>query len=62
MSELSRTEVEVMELLIKGLSNKQISVARFTLEQTTKFHLRNIFEKLGVENRVSAAIIYIIWS
>jgi DNA-binding NarL/FixJ family response regulator len=52
--QLTPREIEVLELLAKGLSNKEIaSVLNFT-DFTAKAHVRNILEKLGVEDRTSA--------
>ncbi|MFG2823560.1 LuxR C-terminal-related transcriptional regulator [Kitasatospora sp. NPDC048365] len=56
---LSRREVEVLQLLADGLSNRQISSQLFISEATAKSHLTNIYAKLGVESRgaaVAAAI------
>ena len=51
---LSKTEIEIIELLKKGLSNKSISIQCSISENTVKFHLKNIFKKLDVHNRVEA--------
>ncbi len=52
--QLTPREIEVLELVAKGLSNKQIaSVLNFT-DFTAKAHVRNILEKLGVEDRTGA--------
>jgi two-component system NarL family response regulator len=54
-SDLTQRELEVLQLLIKGLSNKEIGeVLRFT-ENTAKFHIKNILSKLGVSDRTEAA-------
>jgi DNA-binding NarL/FixJ family response regulator len=52
---LTPREVEVWRLLSSGASNAEISKALFVSESTVKFHVRNIFHKLGVKNRVEAA-------
>ena len=41
-------EIEVVVLLIKGLDNIEIAQKRFTCEKTVKFHLTNIFKKMGI--------------
>jgi two-component system NarL family response regulator len=46
-SELSVREVEVLELIAKGMSNKEIAHALFITEGTVKFHVINILNKLG---------------
>ena len=51
---LSEREREILALLASGMSNKQIA-ARLTISaNTVKFHLRTIYSKLGVRNRVQA--------
>ena len=51
---LSKTEIKIMELLEKGLSNKSISLQCGISENTVKFHLKNIYKKLEVHNRMEA--------
>jgi len=48
---LSRREVEVSLCCAQGLTNAEIGVRLEVSEQTVKFHLRNIFAKLGVKRR-----------
>ena len=53
---LSPRQIEVLELLAKGLSNKEIaSVLGFTTDGT-KAHLRAIFARLGVADRTEAVV------
>jgi len=52
---LTPREKEVWQLLSNGASNAEISKELFVSESTVKFHIRNIFHKLGVKNRVEAA-------
>ena len=52
--QLSAREVEVLELAAKGLSNKEIARVLGRAEDTIKVHLRNVFDKLGVEDRTEA--------
>ncbi len=52
---LTMREKEVLELLTQGKSNKEIAVALAIAENTVKNHLKNILEKLHLENRVQAA-------
>jgi DNA-binding NarL/FixJ family response regulator len=56
--ELSAREWDVLELTAKGLTNPQIAEALAVSENTVKFHLQNIFQKLGVNNRTEAAGFY----
>lgn len=51
---LSVREMEVLEELAQGASNKEIARALDLTEHTVKFHLKNIFAKLGVERRGQA--------
>lgn len=53
---LGRRETEVLELLPKGLSNKQIASALHIAESTVEHHLTSIYSKLGVNGRIQAAI------
>jgi len=54
--ELTDREVEILELVVKGLTNKEIADALFISENTVKIHLRNILDKLHLENRIQAAV------
>jgi DNA-binding NarL/FixJ family response regulator len=54
--ELSQREMEVLQLLIKGRSNKEIGSALFLCEDTVKAHLKTLFGKLKVQDRTEAAI------
>ncbi len=56
--DLSTREWEVLELAAKGLTNPQIADQLSVSENTVKFHLQNIFQKLGVNNRTEAAGFY----
>ena len=48
---LSPREEEVVELVVRGFTNRQISGALFISEHTVQRHLSNIFEKVGVRSR-----------
>ncbi|MCD6062539.1 MAG: ATP-dependent transcriptional regulator, MalT-like, LuxR family [Flavipsychrobacter sp.] len=52
--ELSRREMDVLEALAKGLSNKEMAAALFVSENTVKTHLSNLFVKLGANRRTQA--------
>jgi len=54
--ELSSREMDVLQLLVKGRSNKEIGAALFICEDTVKAHFRTLFVKLGVQDRTEAAI------
>lgn len=49
-------ERDVVKLLVRGASNKEIASALFVSEGTVKNHVTNIFEKLGVSDRTQAAL------
>jgi LuxR family maltose regulon positive regulatory protein len=51
---LSARELEVLQLLARGDSNPEIAEVLVLSFQTVKSHVRNIFSKLGVKNRVQA--------
>jgi DNA-binding NarL/FixJ family response regulator len=53
---LTPRESQVLALVASGHANKEIGRALQLQEITVKLHLRNIFRKLGVRNRVEAAI------
>ena len=53
---LSGREREVLELASKGLANKQIGRTLGITERTVKVHLGNVFRRIGVADRTSAAL------
>lgn len=53
--ELTRREVEVLRLVAEGHSNTEAAKLLWVTEQTVKFHLANIYRKLGVSNRTEAS-------
>ena len=54
-SGLTDREIEMLKAVARGLSNRAISKEFWITEQTVKFHLTNIYRKLGVANRTEAA-------
>jgi two-component system, NarL family, nitrate/nitrite response regulator NarL len=52
---LTEREVTMLKALARGLSNKAIGQELWISQPTVKFHLRNLYRKLGVENRLAAA-------
>lgn len=57
MESLTSRELEVARLLVMGYSNSQIADALSIAFSTAKAHVASILEKLGVKNRVQAAVI-----
>jgi two-component system NarL family response regulator len=55
--ELTARELEVLALITRGLSNKDVARVLAASEFTIKAHVRNILAKLGVETRTEAAIL-----
>jgi DNA-binding NarL/FixJ family response regulator len=53
---LSARELQVLRLLAQGLANKQIGRALGISERTVKVHVGNVFRRLGVADRTSAAL------
>ena len=49
---ISSREWEIIELLIKGLSNSQIADTLFISQKTVKNHIYHIYQKLGIKNRL----------
>lgn len=54
---LSVREIEVLELVSRGASNKQIAKELWISETTVKTHMIHIFEKLGVADRTAAVTV-----
>jgi len=53
--ELTPTEQNVLRMIVGGMSNKEIASALDISENTVKTHVKNIFDKIGVSDRTSAA-------
>jgi len=56
---LSEKEKEILQLLTWGRTNKEIASSLRVSPETVKMTLKNIFRKLGVENRTQAAVLAI---
>ncbi len=59
---LSVREREVLALLARGLTNQEIADEINVSENTVRFHLKNVFSKLGVNNRTEAVAWYFTYS
>jgi DNA-binding NarL/FixJ family response regulator len=53
--DLSAREIQVLELIVRGLANKQIAYTLNIAEHTVKNHVKNILSKLGAQDRTQAA-------
>ena len=52
--QLSRRELEILRLVARGSSNREVAKFLWVTDQTIKFHLANTYKKLEVRNRVEA--------
>jgi DNA-binding NarL/FixJ family response regulator len=57
LSDLTRREVEVLERIATGMTNKQIGAALSISEDTVKLHVKNLFGKLDVTDRTQAVAV-----
>ena len=55
--ELSHREIDVLRLLVQGLSNREIAHALVISEGTVKAHISNILSRLGLRDRTQAALL-----
>jgi DNA-binding NarL/FixJ family response regulator len=54
---LTRKELEILQLILDGKSNKQIAALHFVEISTVKTHINNLYGKLGVSNRQNAVLL-----
>ncbi len=54
---LTKRELEILELIVQGDTNSEIAEKLYLTVGTVKTHLRNIFNKLNVNDRTQAAVI-----
>jgi DNA-binding NarL/FixJ family response regulator len=59
MKDISKREMEVMALISESMTNEEIAQKLFLSAKTVKTHIRNIFEKTDIRNRVEAVLLYI---
>ena len=57
--ELTPTETRILNAIVAGKANKEIAYDLNVTENTVKTHVKNVFEKLGVSDRTSAATLAI---
>ena len=58
VSELTRREFEILQLMTKGATNRDIATTMFLSVETVKWHVKNILQKFGVANRGQAVAMY----
>lgn len=58
LEDLSRREMEILQMLSKGLMYKEIAESMDISAETVRKHVYHVYEKLHVENRVEAVNIY----
>jgi DNA-binding CsgD family transcriptional regulator len=51
---ITRRELEILELIAQGMSNREIALKLFVSENTVKTHSSRVFEKLGAKRRTQA--------
>jgi DNA-binding NarL/FixJ family response regulator len=56
-SDLTEREIEVLQLVARGLSNKEVARAIGRTDETVKIHLKNVFAKLDVADRTEAVTV-----
>lgn len=56
LSDLTSRELEILQLILAGYTNKAIAAEIFISEKTVEFHLDHIFNKIGVRTRLMAGI------
>ena len=56
ISDLTCRELEILQLVIAGKTNKAVAGEIYISERTVEFHLDNIYTKIGVRSRMMAGI------
>jgi DNA-binding NarL/FixJ family response regulator len=56
LSDLTSRELEILQLVLVGYTNKAIAAEIHVSEKTVEFHLENIYTKIGVRTRLMAGI------
>lgn len=56
IDELTSREISILQLVAEGKTNREIASDLYISENTVKIHLRNILEKLHLQNRIQAAV------
>jgi DNA-binding NarL/FixJ family response regulator len=56
LNDLTPRELEILQLVITGKTNKEIAHEIFISKKTVEFHLDNIYSKIGMRTRVMVGI------
>ena len=56
LSDLTPRELEILQLIVVGYTNKAIAAEIFISEKTVEFHLDHIYTKIGVHTRMMAGV------
>ena len=56
LSDLTPREMEILQLVLVGRTNKAIAAKIFVCEKTVEFHLNHIYTKIGVRTRLMAGM------
>ncbi|ARD40744.1 nitrate/nitrite response regulator protein NarP [Edwardsiella ictaluri] len=59
LADLTERELDVLQEVARGMSNKQIAAQLHISEETVKVHIRNLLRKLNVRSRVAATVLYL---
>ena len=56
ISDLTTGELEIIQLVLAGFTNKAIAAEIYISEKTVEFHLDHLYDKIGVRTRVLAGV------
>jgi DNA-binding NarL/FixJ family response regulator len=56
LSDLTPREMEILQLVLAGRTNKAIAAELYVCEKTVEFHLDHIYTKIGVRTRILAGV------
>ncbi len=56
LTDLTPREMEILQLVLAGYTNKSIAAEIFISKKTVEFHLDNIYTKIGVRTRLMAGV------
>jgi DNA-binding NarL/FixJ family response regulator len=56
LSDLTNRELEILQLVLAGYTNKAIAAEIYISEKTVEFHLDNLYTKIGVRTRLMAGV------